>query len=116
MKSAAAWREVLLARRSEIEADLETGAAAAQPVELDQARVGRVSRMDAMQAQAMSAAANHRRQTQIACIATALSRIEDGIFGACITCGDEISEQRLDIDATVLQCIDCAEQAESNSV
>ncbi|MGE4616027.1 MAG: TraR/DksA C4-type zinc finger protein [Gammaproteobacteria bacterium] len=115
MKGAAAWRNALLTRRSEIEADLEAGTAAAEPVELDQARVGRVSRMDAMQAQAMSAAANRRRKLQLVRIATALSRIDDGNFGACITCGEEISEQRLDIDATVLQCIDCAEQAESSS-
>jgi DnaK suppressor protein len=113
VKSAAEWRSVLLVRRAEVEADLEDGAAAAEPVELDQTRVGRVSRMDAMQAQAMSAAANRRRQAQLVRIETALDRIDGGEFGQCITCGDEIPEPRLDVDPTVVQCIGCAEQAES---
>ena len=43
-------REALLKLRAEIEQVGETGAAAAGTVELDQTRVGRLSRMDALQA------------------------------------------------------------------
>ena len=42
-----------------------SGEQAAQTVELDQTRVGRLSRMDAMQAQAISIATNNRRKTEL---------------------------------------------------
>jgi DnaK suppressor protein len=113
-KSAAEWRAALLVQRSTVEVDLEAGAAAAEPVELDQTRVGRVSRMDAMQAQAMSVAANRRRHTQLVRIDAALARLDGGEFGVCVTCAEEIPERRLEIDPTILQCIACAEQAESS--
>jgi len=45
----------------------ETGDQAEQTVELDQARVGRLSRMDAMQAQAMSKETGRRRRQKPHC-------------------------------------------------
>ncbi|MDX6750315.1 hypothetical protein SH611_10905 [Geminicoccaceae bacterium 1502E] len=42
-------QERLEARRAELRRLLELGGEAAAPVELDQARVGRLSRMDALQ-------------------------------------------------------------------
>lgn len=67
-------------------------------VELDQARVGRLTRMDAMQQQAMVKAA--ARLTDIECqrIQTALSRIQSGDYGYCILCDEEIAEKRLQFD------------------
>ena len=43
----------------------ETGKEATKIVELDQASVGRLSRMDAMQGQAMAIAADQRRQLEL---------------------------------------------------
>jgi len=92
---------------------LHSAADGAETVELDQARQGRLSRMDALQGQAMSIAAKNRRNQELANIERALQRIEDGSYGFCQRCDNEIPVQRLEFDMTVLYCIDCAEQLES---
>ncbi|MDW7772890.1 MAG: TraR/DksA C4-type zinc finger protein [Desulfobulbaceae bacterium] len=83
------------------------------PVELDQARVGRLSRMDAMQQEAVARAAarltDHERQR----IEAALKRIDSGEYGCCILCGEEIAAGRLHFDPSVLSCISCAKKAEA---
>ena len=48
-----------------------------QPVLLDQSSVGRISRMDSMQLQAMQIESEQRRQLSIKLINSALSRIEE---------------------------------------
>ena len=40
-------------------------------------------------------------------IEAALGRIEDGTFGICGTCGQPISEERLEAIPYATQCIDC---------
>jgi len=88
------------------------GDAAAETVELDQARQGRLSRMDAMQAQAMSVEAKRRRESQLRQVAAALARIETDDFGWCVDCGEPIGIPRLEIDPIALRCILCAERVE----
>jgi DnaK suppressor protein len=78
-----------------------------RPVELDQQSVGR-SRMDAMQQQAMAAALEARRGARRRAISAALARMDDGAFGFCEDCGDFIGFGRLDLDATLVRCVDCA--------
>ena len=90
----------------------ETGDEAEQAVELDQTRVGRLSRMDAMQAQAMSIETGRRRRQKLRQIEVALKRIEADDFGYCKACGESIAPARLEIDPTALLCIDCAEASE----
>jgi len=85
---------------------------AAQTVELDQTRVGRVSRMDAMQAQAMAKESDRRRMLALQRIDSALKRIEDGEYGYCSACDETISAKRLEVDPGALLCIDCASKAE----
>ncbi len=81
-------------------------------VELDQTRVGRLSRMDAMQSQAMSLETCRRRDLQLKQIAAALRRLDDDDYGYCQECGKAIAEQRLQINPTATLCIACAEAAE----
>ena len=83
-----------------------------QVVELDQSRVGRLSRMDAMQAQAMAQASGQRREMMLKNITAALARIDNGDYGLCQSCGEPIPQKRLEFDATALLCIECAQQAE----
>jgi DnaK suppressor protein len=78
------------------------------PVELDQTSVGRLSRMDAMQQQAMAAAQDARRQGRVRAIHAALERLETGEFGWCDDCGEFIGWKRLDLDPTLTRCVDCA--------
>ena len=42
----------------------------------------------------------------------ALRRIEDGTFGICQTCGQPISEERLEAIPYATQCIDCRRKGE----
>lgn len=83
-----------------------------QPVELDQTLQGRLSRMDAMQGQAMAQATDARRRRQIAALNAALGRIENGEFGECVECGEPIAEARLEANPAVTTCIDCASARE----
>jgi len=98
--------------RTELLAAGETGQQAEEVVELDQTRVGRLSRMDAMQAQAMSLETGRRRRQQILDIDAALERMTDGDFGDCFECGDPINPHRLGADPTATLCIQCAEARE----
>jgi DnaK suppressor protein len=107
------FREQLMRLRDELAAAEEGGEEATKPVELDQTRVGRLSRMDAIQAQAMSVEVQRRREQQLKLIDAALHRIEEGVFGLCAECGEEINPRRLEIDPTTRLCIDCATKAET---
>ena len=75
---------------------------------LDQQSVGRLSRMDAMQRQAMAQATQRRRNARAQRVKAALQRMEDGEFGFCQDCGDDIEKARLDLDPTVPTCVSCA--------
>ena len=102
------YRAALLARRDELHRLSRESAAQRDPVELDQSRVGRLSRMDALQAQAMSQATETRRSHELKRIEAALRRLEEGEFGYCLKCGGDISPARLANDPTTPVCIDCA--------
>lgn len=101
-------RAELLQREQELLRALQQGKEAAKPVELDQAAVGRLSRMDAMQSQAMSAEAQRRRELDLSRVRSALKRLADGSYGECVVCGEDISTKRLDHDPAAPTCIDCA--------
>ena len=107
-------RERLLKLRAELEAVAATGDASAAVVELDQSKVGRLSRMDAMQAQSMAKAASQRRETMLLRITAALERIDDDEYGLCRQCDEPINPKRLEFDPTALLCIECANKAESS--
>lgn len=110
-----AWRDRLLALRDELEGIAATGDEASAVVELDQTKVGRLSRMDAMQAQAMAQASGQRREQTLRRIDAALKRIDDDEFGFCRECGEEIDPRRLEFDPTALLCIGCASKAEETT-
>ena len=77
-------------------------------VELDQQSVGRLSRMDALQRQAMAEASERARALEIRKIDAALQRIEEGEYGYCVECGEEIAEKRLEVNPAASHCIRCA--------
>ncbi len=102
------FQQMLLTLREEILQSEVSGKEGMQTVELDQTTVGRVSRMDALQGQAMAKASQHRRHILLQRIETALRRIENGEFGWCLRCGEPIATKRLNFDPTAPLCIDCA--------
>ena len=83
------------------------------PVELDQALVGRLSRMDAMQQQAMSQAVARLTDMERQRIQSALARMKSGDYGYCVLCDEEIAEGRLRFDSSVLTCISCAKEEDA---
>ena len=103
------FRLQLLRMKAELQDMDETAQEDTKPVELDQASVGRLSRMDAMQAQQMAQELARRRQQQIVKLDGALRRIESGEFGYCFVCGDEIDIRRLSVDPGNARCVNCAE-------
>ncbi len=107
------FQEKLLQLRAELEAVAATGDESAAIVELDQSKVGRLSRMDAMQAQAMAQASSQRREQILRNITAALERLERDEFGDCQSCEEPINPKRLEFDPTATLCIDCASESES---
>lgn len=102
------WRARLVAELADLDEEDRMGAGAAQVVELDQQSVGRLSRMDALQGQAMAKAAQQRRTARRRRIAAALQRLDQGDFGICEDCGEGIPEGRLRLDPTTPLCVSCA--------
>jgi DnaK suppressor protein len=105
-------RARLLKLREEIESLAATSEESSEVVQLDPSRVGRLSRMDAMQAQAMAQASGRRREILLRRISTALARIDTGEYGLCGSCDEPIPKKRLEFDPAVVLCVRCAEEAE----
>jgi len=89
-----AFRKELEAKRDELDVSRTASADARQPVNLDQQSVGRVSRIDAMQHQAMAQAHERQRSQHLVRIEQALRRIKTGRFGYCPECEEEIAPKR----------------------
>jgi DnaK suppressor protein len=102
------FRRQLLQQQQALLGLQATADEAARTVELDQTSVGRLSRMDALQGQAMSQERDRRRQIELQKIAAALRRIERGDYGDCLRCGEAIAIRRLEFDPAAPLCIDCA--------
>ena len=103
-------RRRLLEDRSALQLRLNEHQQAGATVQLDQTRVGRLSRMDAMQQQAMAKAELSRAKQQLRRIGNALQRLDADDFGFCVDCGEAIAAARLLVDPTVVLCFACAEQ------
>lgn len=104
------FRRRLVDLKGELEALEASSSADSRPVELDQASVGRLSRMDAMQGQAMAQETARRRRQRIQAIEGALRRIESVDYGYCYKCGGEIDVRRLEIDPASTRCMRCLER------
>ncbi len=81
-------------------------------VTLDQSRVGRLSRMDALQSQAMQTEILRRTRLQIAELERTLKRLDHEDFGYCEGCFEEIPIARLKLNPAVRMCIRCTEKSE----
>lgn len=101
-------RQSLLTLKAELEALCANTAENRRPVALDQQSVGRLSRMDSLQVQAMDKAQEQARRKQIIRIDAALERLSLGDYGYCVTCDEPISEKRLSLDPATPLCVKCA--------
>ena len=103
-----AVRRTLTALKQELEAYSDLAEEARATVTLDQQSVGRLSRMDALQGQAMAQASERQRRADIKKISAALKRLDDGDYGYCVECGEDIAPKRLSVDPAAAFCIKCA--------
>lgn len=103
-----ALKQALLDRQAELRDLQSISAGSRDTVELDQTKVGRLSRMDALQGQQMALAIERRREQELLRIGAALKRIESGDYGWCAKCDEPIAPARLELDPSVPLCIDCA--------
>ncbi len=101
-------KRLLIALREEIKTLSLDAKDSRKPVALDQQSVGRLSRMDSLQVQAMDKAAETARRKRILRINAALERIKTEDFGYCVTCDEPIASKRLALDPSTPLCINCA--------
>ena len=101
-------RSKLEALKGQLEYAAESSHADRAPVELDQTSVGRLSRMDAIQVQAMALATEQRRKAELARVNSAIDRLDTDEFGFCEICGEEIAPARIEHNPAVTTCIGCA--------
>jgi len=101
------FRLRLIKLRDELMEAEEANSDDTKTVELDQSRIGRLSRMDQMQSQQMALESQRRRKIQIRKIDAAWQRIENGEFGTCSYCEEIIEIERLEFDPTSVLCTEC---------
>lgn len=102
------FQTLIVQRLTELSDGSEAGRDGQAVVQLDQQAVGRLSRMDALQNQAMAKAQQARRDVEIRRLNSALERIAEGEFGCCEDCGEPIVKGRLELDPAAHLCISCA--------
>ncbi len=107
-------KDALRALRRElaaIEDGLEEGT---RPVEPDSA-IGRISRMDAMQVQQLAQASRRSARRRLQQVAGAMQRLEEGTYGECADCADDIGYPRLRARPEAPFCLDCQTRREVKS-
>jgi len=102
------FRERLSQRLIELDALSESSQNSRKAVDLDQSRMGRLSRIDALQMQAMEQAVEARRQLERQRILEAQSLIDSDEYGDCVICGEPIALKRLQFDPSLITCVHCA--------
>jgi len=80
---------------------------ALKTVELDQAAVGRLSRMDSLQSQGMAKGLRERETVKLALIQEAIRRLDAGMYGVCTACGGEVAFERLLVFPESGTCASC---------
>lgn len=85
---------------------------ATETVELDQGQQGRLSRIDAMQAQKMAEAQRERAKVRLTRVQNILETAHDDDFGCCGECGEPIPMKRLLVRPDSVLCVECADQRE----
>lgn len=102
------FRDLIQARLAALDEEDAMGHDAQSVVTLDQQSVGRLSRMDALQSQAMAKGLQARRDAERVGLRAALDRLDEDEFGFCEDCGEDIAAKRLELNPTVTRCISCA--------
>ena len=103
------FKAQLEALEAEIKAHLATSDPSRQSIAPDNA-IGRLTRMEAIQAQHITAAGRRQMKVRLQQIKRALGQIEQGTYGQCVRCGEPIPRGRLEIVPETALCVSCAAQ------
>ena len=106
------FHELLLQAKASVEALLNQDAFG-KPVEASGATIGRLTRMDAIQVQAMSSMSRHQLDIRRRQIDAALETFQRGTYGLCRECKGMISLQRLEALPEAPFCLGCQESFET---
>jgi DnaK suppressor protein len=100
----------LLALKEQLEQQLQQAESAAEPVQLDQTLLGRVSRMDAMQQQSVALSTRGHASTTLKRVIAALNAHVEGEYGFCRRCDEPIGFGRLQAQPESSLCLQCQSQ------
>lgn len=100
------YKKLLQDRRLEMLAHLESMKESAKPVDLNDP-IGRLSRMDAIQQQQMILNAKKQLEVNLQLVEAALKRVEEGTYGICQLCEEEIEAKRLLAKPEAAFCLKC---------
>ena len=104
-------QEYLLKLKVELESHLADSSASSQTVDLDQP-IGRLSRMDALQQQAMAKANRAAHRQRLILIEAALVAVKTDRYGDCRSCEEPIGFSRLQVRPESPFCLDCQRKRE----
>lgn len=105
------FRQRLETRAGELRTTIERSADQTTAVKPDSA-IGRLTRVDAIQAGYVSDALRSQMRAELARVERALRSINEGTFGICRSCGETLTDARLEAKPDATLCIQCAEKRE----
>ena len=105
------FRDRLLDMRPSIEEMLRQSAGE-RPVEASGSSIGRLSRMDAIQVQAMAQMGRRQLETKLLRVAAALKVMDEGTYGICRECREPVGVKRLEALPEAPFCVPCQEDLE----
>lgn len=101
----------LIELKTELNALLSNSATSSQAVDLDQP-IGRLSRMDALQQQAMAKANRAAHQRRLTLVDAALVALKTDRYGECRRCEEPIEFSRLQVRPESPFCLNCQRESE----
>lgn len=93
--------------RDALQQQFELGRSGADKVVLDQTKIGRLSRIDALQQQQIAASSQQSVTRHLRMVHKALAKIQSGDYGYCDECGEVIDKARLEVRPEAPYCLDC---------
>lgn len=88
--------------------EMEGGKESTEPPESLDGTIGRLSRQDALMQQEIAKDAQRRRNERLHLLQQALGRVQDGSFGICLRCGQNIAKPRLLAYPEAALCVNCS--------
>jgi len=105
--------QLLLDLKAETDELIKSSSVSCQPVDLDQP-IGRLSRMDALQQQAMAKASSDGLKKRLQLIESALQAFRRERYGDCRRCEEPIGYPRLRARPESPFCLECQAKMEGN--